>query len=634
LPTPNLVAFVAGARSTYLEQVRQIAPPVLIRREAELARLAEFCTTSDEVTNRRYLWWRAPAWTGKSALLSSFVLDPPPEIRVVSFFVTARYVGNSDRAAFVEIVTEQLAELLGESVPPFQDPGRRERQWFRFFADAAAHCEARGLRLILVVDGLDEDRGVIGPGARSIAGLLPTNPPCGARVVVAGRPNPPIPSDVPAGHPLRDPAIILALDRSNHATTIRADMQADLERLRNGSLLERDLLGLVTAAGGGLSGRDLQELSTDPDVTEWDIDQLLSTVAGRSFASRAPRWNDRPRVYLLGHEELQQDAIRAYGPRRLVCYRDRLHTWADAYRQQLWPPYTPEYLLRGYYRLLLATGDLARAVAHATDLARHDRMLDLTGGDAGALAEITDAQNAILAGTAPDLSAMARLAVHRQRINDRNSHIPTRLPAVWARLGHATRGEQLARSITDSDCQSRALANVAGALAQADQHARAERIARGIVNPDHQADALAKVAAALAQAGKHTHAAQIATDAEQVAYAITNADRQAWALADVAAALAQAGKHAHAAQIATDAEQVARTIVNPQIQAWVLTDVAGALAQAGERTQAAQVVRTIIGSDYQAQALVDVASALVQVGEYTHAEQIARTITSPRYLVF
>lgn len=177
------------------------------------------------------------------------------------------------------------------------------------------------------MDGLDEDRGVTGPGAHSIAGLLPASPPDGARVVVAGRPNPPIPADVPCGHPLRNPAIIETLRKSDRAATIKADMQADLYRLRTGSPLGRDLLGLVTAAGGGLSGRDLEELSSDPDVTEWDIEQLLSTVTGRSFASRVARWDpaDGPRVYLLGHEELQQDAVRAYGSKELAAYRQRLH---------------------------------------------------------------------------------------------------------------------------------------------------------------------------------------------------------------------------------------------------------------------------------------------------------------------
>jgi hypothetical protein len=612
VPSAPPVSFVPVVRSAYVEQVRQIAPPRLVGREAELARLAAFCTAPEETAASSYVWWRAAAWTGKSALLSSFVLDPPPGVRVVSFFITARFAGNSDRAAFVEIITEQLGDLLGEVVPPFQDQGRRERLWFRWFADAAALCKARGERLVLVVDGLDEDRGVTGPGAHSIAGLLPASPPDGARVVVAGRPNPPIPADVPPGHPLRNPAIIETLGRSEHAATIKADMQADLYRLRTGSPLGRDLLGLVTAAGGGLSGRDLEELSSDPDVTEWDIEQLLSTVTGRSFASRVARWDpaDGPRVYLLGHEELQQDAVRAYGPAKLAAYRQRLHAWAQTYRHQRWPTGTPEYLLRGYYRLLLTTGELTRAVDCATDLARHDRMLDLTGGDTAALTEITDAQNTILATPSPDLTLMARLAVHRQRVADRNSNIPIDLPAVWVTLGQSTRAEQLAHAITDPDWQVRALAGVAGALARAGEHDRAEQVAtaaeqvaRTITNPYWQVRALAGVAGALARAGEHDRA-------EQVARTITDPEAQARALADVAGALAQAGEHDRA-------EQVARTITNPEAQARALAGVAGALAQAGEHDRAEQVARTITNPEAQARALARVAGTLAETGHPT-----------------
>jgi hypothetical protein len=612
VPSAPPVSFVPVVRSAYVEQVRQIAPPRLVGREAELARLAAFCTAPEETAASSYVWWRAAAWTGKSALLSRFALDPPLGVRVVSFFITARFAGNSDRAAFVEIITEQLGDLLGEPVPPFQDQGRRERLWFRWFADAAALCKARGERLVLVVDGLDEDRGVTGPGAHSIAGLLPASPPDGARVVVAGRPNPPIPADVPPGHPLRNPAIIETLSRSEHAATIKSDMQADLHRLRTGSPLGRDLLGLVTAAGGGLSGRDLEELSSDPDVTEWDIEQLLSTVTGRSFASRVARWDpaDGPRVYLLGHEELQQDAVRVYGPVKLAAYRQRLHVWAQIYRQQHWPTGTPEYLLRGYYRLLLATGELARAVDCATDLVRHDRMLDLTGGDTAALAEITDAQNTILATPVPDLTLMAQLAVHRQHIVDRNSNIPTDLPAVWVALGHPTRAEQLARAITEPYRQADALVGVAGALTQVGEHSRAEQVARTITIPYRQAEALVGVAGALAQVGEHSRAEQVATAAEQVARAITNPDLQAAALAGVAEALTQVGEHSRA-------EQVARTITDPYRQADALAGVAGALAQVGEHSRAEQVARTITIPDLQARALVRVAGILAETGHPT-----------------
>ena len=82
----------------------------------------------------------------------------------------------------------------------------------------------------------------------------------------------------------------------------------------------------------------------------------------------------------MGHDELRQLAVTYLGTTRLQGYLQCLHAWAEAYRQQGWPVSTPEYLLRDYYRLLHVNDDLDRVIACATDPARHDRMLDLTGG--------------------------------------------------------------------------------------------------------------------------------------------------------------------------------------------------------------------------------------------------------------
>jgi hypothetical protein len=181
------------ARSAYLEQVRRIAPPDppgLIGRDAELAELARFCVTPNGPS---YTWWRAGPWAGKSALLSSFVLHPPPEVvaervRIVSFFITARLAAQDTCEAFTLVVAEQLASLLGQSLPTVLPEATREAFLLDLLHRAAAECQRAGGRLVLVVDGLDEDRGVTaGPGAHSIAGLLPASPPAGMRVIVAGR---------------------------------------------------------------------------------------------------------------------------------------------------------------------------------------------------------------------------------------------------------------------------------------------------------------------------------------------------------------------------------------------------------------------------------------------------------------
>ena len=85
------------AGSAYLDQVRDIAPEYLHDRDEELAILARACWTPD-----LYDWWRANPWAGKSALLATFVLNPPPSVDIVCFFVTARFSGQANSSVFTE----------------------------------------------------------------------------------------------------------------------------------------------------------------------------------------------------------------------------------------------------------------------------------------------------------------------------------------------------------------------------------------------------------------------------------------------------------------------------------------------------------------------------------------------------
>ncbi len=95
---------------------------------------------------------------------------------------------------------------------------KRDAHLLGMLEEAAQASAAQGKSLILVVDGLDEDRGVTaGPDAESIAALLPHDPPAGIRVVEAGRQDPPISGDVPVWHRLRELGIIRPLARSGYA---------------------------------------------------------------------------------------------------------------------------------------------------------------------------------------------------------------------------------------------------------------------------------------------------------------------------------------------------------------------------------------------------------------------------------
>jgi hypothetical protein len=488
-------------RSGYVGQVGDIAPLELPGRNGEMEELAGWCTGGGG--EEGYVWWQAGPRAGKSALMAWLVLHPPPGTWVVSFFVTARLAGQADSAAFTDSLLDQLAAVTGEQVPPLTSAAARDGLRRRLLEAAAAKAVMAGRRLVLVVDGLDEDCGSLpGSGLASIAACLPMRPPTGLRVIVAGRPDPPLPADVDPGHPLRS-CRVRRLDTSPHAAQVTQLAQRELDEVLATDKDRHDglgyeVLGLVAACGGGLGHRDLQELTGRP---AFEIDRLLRGMFGRTVAGRAGP-DPGARVFLFTHETLREQATGRLGADALAGFAARLHTWADVYRYLGWPTGTPAYLLRGYPRMLADAGDLGRLTALTTDTARHHLMLDATGGDAAALAEITAALALASTRQPPDLLAALRLARHRDQLADRNAHIPTQLPAVWAALGQPIRAEALARSITRLDRRALALARVAGTVAAGDHDraqelaADAEQAARSVTDPNMQAEALAGAASA------------------------------------------------------------------------------------------------------------------------------------------
>lgn len=601
----------APVRSRYEEQVRRIAPRQLLDREEELAELASFCTAAEVPS--RYVWWQAGAWAGKSALMSWFVINPLPGVRIVSFFVTARLASQADRVAFADNVLEQLAALTGEPIPAYLTAATREAHLLGLLRDAAHLCQDRGERLVLLVDGLDEDTG---PDSYSVAALLPAEPAADMRVIVAGRPNPPIPGDVPDHHPLRDPAILRPLPASAAATTVRADMERDLDRMLTGAEIDQDLLGLVVAAGGGLSGTDLAELT---GCSPRHVERKLSTVAGRSFASRRSHWpsGDAQVAYVMGHEELQRAAAAELGERRLAAYRERLHEWADGYRQRGWPDSASEYLLRGYHRLLAGTHDLDRMVALVTDAFRQDRLLDRSGSDAQALDNILETVRAIVASAEPDVATLARVIMHRDRLYDRNLRIPAHLPALWAALGQFERAEKLALLATEMYSGTDALAALMRVLV-ADGHVdRAERIVRSLVEqPEARAAAAADLVRIMARAdgleSSRRFAGSVAGTTERISTLA--------ALAEIEAA---AGNSDEARLLVAEVRALAAvTSPAPDDRDWAAANVVRALAAVAEYDEAERVVRSTAHWESGPRAASALVACLARVGEQERADAL------------
>jgi hypothetical protein len=574
---------VAGrrpGRSPYLDQVRALAPASLEGREQELAALAAFCT--GESTASGYLWWRAEAWSGKSALLSWFVLHPPPGTHLVSFFITSRLPHQNNRDAFVDNVLDQLHDTVGEPARPDLTDTNREAYFRRMLATVADQIRDRGQHFTLIVDGLDEDRGVDGaPDAHSIAALLPST---GVRVVVASRPTPDLPHDVPPDHPLHNTAVVTHLSPSPKAHAVRDTMIRDLKRLLSGTSVHQDLLGFTLAAGGGLSAQDLAELT---GTSLWQVEDDLRTTAGRSFTRRP----GDPPVYALAHDELQPMAAAMLGP-RLDSYRHRLHAWADTYRARQWPPDTPPYLLHGYTAALTAAGDVPRLLTCVTDPRRHDRVLAATGQDHTVLNEIRAAQELLLRPDEPDLVALARLAVHRTSLYLRNDWIPVYLPSVWARVGQFDHAEALVATIGDHLRRSRALRSTAAQLHWAGEQRRAaclldeaEALARSF-NQFYGAWPVAELAEVAMLIGDDARTRR-AVDA------IRHADERAQACASIACVALDESRHEDAARWYREAEEALSLDVST-VRVSMLATVAVAAARLGHSSRAAALVNQLV----------------------------------------
>ncbi|MCS7478573.1 hypothetical protein ACFFQW_17985 [Umezawaea endophytica] len=591
----------------YHKQVLRIAPKELVGRETELAELAAFCTSP----TGGYAWWRASAWSGKTALMSWFVLHPPPGVRLVSFFITARLSGQSTRTAFIDNVMGQLLDLTSQQQPAFLTDANREAHLLGLFDDAAAACADRGEHLVLLVDGLDEDRGVhTGFDAYSIAALLPEE----MRVVVAGRPDPELPADVPEHHPLRNPAIIRPLGPSPRAQVIRVEAERELRALLKGDPVGVDLLGLVASAGGGLTAADLAVLTA---TSEWAVKDLLGTVAGRSFARRRTSAQAAD-IYLLGHEELQAIAVAALGLSKLEHYRARLHAWADGYREQGWPVSTPDYLLRGYFAVLVETDDVPRMVACATDPARQDRVLAQSGGDASSLDEIAAAQS-----TSTDLVASTRLAVHRDYLGHRNARIPRDLPAAWLAAGHADRATATARSIVDPVGRAETLVSMAAQSTDhpgsIDAQAEAQAVIASITDVHARSKLLAALAVVVAEQGDLDHAELL------FGLAPTVPEREAVAtLLSLARGAMRLGDQRWG-RLLTTASRAVKSPYDPHLGRRRMTSVIRTAAELGDLDR----VVSLVAGRSRAEALPFLTVAAVQRGDYDHAEVLVRAVADP-----
>ncbi|MFD7020514.1 hypothetical protein [Streptomyces sp. NPDC059928] len=495
-----------------------VLPVDFMGREKELDALERFVTAPSG--SPAYLWWQAGPWAGKTALLSWFAARRlPAGVDVAHYFIATR-LGTDRRDGFVRTVKEQLAAAAGARRRPAIDP--KQPNLGRLYETAARECEQRDRRLVLIVDGLDEDADVA-PDSAGIAGLLPKDPPCGMRVIVAGRPHPRVPRQLAADHPLRDAAIVRLLADSPAARVIRDAALTELRVLLADRSVGQRLLGLLVTARGALTGADLAELT---GAMPFEVRDRLCGVTGRSLVPtradllpldvRTEAEAEAGRqTFVLAHQELYTTAYEALGRRFLAACTADLHNWAREYQDEGWPHDTPNYLLTGYTHLLHEDGNTERLTELALDAKRQLRLIEHTGADVALrhldLAAPPDGARQLPLGTA------AAIAASREMLLPHVRPLPITVAQAIAQLGDAPRARALAGASGRAVDKTLDLAGVARVL-----HARG----------DEQAATTAQAAArwarkALREAGKFGHAADEAEAAAgQAALALLETAQQ------------------------------------------------------------------------------------------------------------
>ncbi len=435
-----------------------------------------------------YLCWHADGPVGKTTLLAGYVRHKPPvDCDILTFFVSETH-GTDTRGAFEREIADQIALFLGRTERPVP---KGTRAWNALFAKAAAKSAKHERRLLLIVDGLDDDVAwsddLVGPepanrcgtlrprdhfggefdnpdravrrsASKSMAALLPSRPPPNMRVIVSLRRCAPLPRDVPEKrHPLR---------QSRHMRTLLP--LTGVPKLRQPppdiTALGEPVVALLAVADGGLRTTDLAELT---GLCAARLDRLAQGPAGRALVTEDPLLG----TYALADSRLVRTVCEDLGEAMVLRCTEKLLLWSRRWHAAGWPDDTPPYPLRHQLRLLSGTSQRASYVLDPLRL----RQLARTTGPDIPLAQLDSFETEISAATdiTSDADRLATLiSLYGARSLLRRAHdtpVPDGAPALYVRLGDAERARGLARSAPTAVDRAVHLADMAVELAYAGQ---------------------------------------------------------------------------------------------------------------------------------------------------------------------
>ena len=349
----------------HIEVLRDLAPDRLEDRESEMVDLEAFVHNSDDV------WYtmEADMVSGKTAVMVSFALNPPDDVRMVSFFIRRSGGDGNDRGSFAFVMGAQLAKILGrEYTEPVRDPAQHTefRQLLRRAA-TACRSEATPRPLVLLIDGVDEDsyfENPDGTDAKSILSLLPRRLPEGVKIITASRPNPHLPEDVLCDANTNRRIVSLKPSPIAEKSINRKDMKIFFKS--DGAV---DIGAFLAACGGVLTVQDLSKLLTTrrhQRIRTWDVREYVDRSPGRILTPVDVGFGGQEVLaYRLGHDVVTRAVIRELDPdsfgegdepederwwapirqKALAPYRAIIRKWVKECARKGWGQNTPSYML-------------------------------------------------------------------------------------------------------------------------------------------------------------------------------------------------------------------------------------------------------------------------------------------------
>ena len=359
----------AGASQTddvvnyHIKIVRDLAPDPLEDREQEIAELETFVRGSEDA------WYalEASMVSGKTALMSSFALNPPDDVHIVSFFIRRIGGDGNDRESFALVMGAQLGNILGHEYVEDVSEGRRPVEFHKLLRQAATACLSSAVpqTLVLVIDGLDEDsyfEKSDGQDAKSILSMLPKCLPGGVKVITAARRNPRLPEDVQCEAKRK----VVSLKPSPIAE--KFINIKEIEKFFRASMAV-DIVAFLAACGDALTVKDLTKLLVmyrGQKILPYDVSMYVDRSPGRILDTvDIGDCNQDVVAYRVGHDLVTQAVIRMLDPdsfgegdeagdlRRLAVIRDNalgsyrsiIREWVKGCADRGWGYSTPSYVL-------------------------------------------------------------------------------------------------------------------------------------------------------------------------------------------------------------------------------------------------------------------------------------------------